>query len=382
MFRGWNVFLAAVTFVLTVFATFVTRSGLIQSVHAFAQSPIGYYYLVYMATVLAATVGLMLARSRELQGAGELGDLLSREFVFLVTNLLFLGSAAAVMLGTLWPTFTEAVRNVATTLGPENYNRFMGPLGLLIVVLLGVCPLVDWRRIDAERLLRSMWIQAAVAVVTAVLLLVLGIGQIWAVVSFAVTAFVGATVVLQMAQGIVARMRSAGENLFVATARAVGNNRRRYGGQIIHFSILLIVMGIIGSQAYQTEVQVALATGESVEVGGYTLKYEDFTYRQVQDDGNKVLNQAVLDISRNGRQVATVRPERNLHSNVQGAVSEVALRSNLREDLYVVLASLEPDGLAAFQVLITPLVIWLWIGGVVLILGTLIATWPPRRKRS
>jgi cytochrome c-type biogenesis protein CcmF len=257
----------------------------------------------------------------------------------------------------------------------------MGPLGLLIVILLGICPLVDWRRIDAERLLRSMWIQAAVAVITAVLLLVLGIREIWAVVSFAVTAFVGATVVLQMAQGIAARMRSAGENIAVATARAVGNNRRRYGGQVIHFSILLIVMGIIGSQAYQTEVQVALATGESVEVGGYTLSYEDFTYRQVQDDGNKVLNQAVVDISRNGRQVATVRPERNLHSNVQGAVSEVALRSNLREDLYVVLASLEPDGLAAFQVLITPLVIWLWIGGVGLILGTLIGTWPPRRKR-
>ncbi|MCL7452852.1 MAG: heme lyase CcmF/NrfE family subunit [Anaerolineae bacterium] len=382
MFRGWNVFLATFTFVLTVFATFVTRSGLIQSVHAFAQSPIGYYYLAYMLVVMAATVGLMFGRSRELRGTGELGDLLSREFVFLVTNLLFLGSAAAVLLGTLWPTFTEAVRGVATTLGPENYNRFMGPLGLLIVVLLGICPLVDWRRIDAQRLLRSLWAQAAVAVFTAVLLLLVGIRETWAVLSFAVTAFVGTTVVLQMAQGIVARMRSAGENLLVATAQAVGNNRRRYGGQIIHFSILLIVMGIIGSQAYQTEVQVALATGESVEVAGYTLAYKDFTYREVQEDGNKILNQAVVEISRNGRQLATVHPERNLHSNVQGAVTEVALRPNLKEDLYVVLASLEPDGLAAFQVLITPLVIWLWIGGMVLILGTLIATWPARRKRK
>jgi cytochrome c-type biogenesis protein CcmF len=380
MFRGWNVILVALTFVLTVFATFVTRSGLIQSVHAFAQSPIGYYYLVYMAVVLASTVGLALARKRELQGTGELGDLLSREFVFLVTNLLFLGSASAVLLGTLWPTFTEAVRGIATALGPENYNRFMGPLGLLIVLLLGVCPLIDWRRIDGQRLLRSLWIQATVAVITTVLLLVLGIREIWAVFSFAVTAFVGTTVVLQVARGIAARMRSAGENLVVATSRAVSNNRRRYGGQIIHFSILLIVMGIIGSQAYQTEVQVALATGESVDVGGYTLAYKDYTYRQVQDDGNKLLNQAVVEVSRNGRKLATVRPERNLHSNVQGAVSEVALRSSLKEDLYVVLASLEQDGLAAFQVLITPLVIWLWIGGLVLIVGTLIAIWPSGRK--
>jgi cytochrome c-type biogenesis protein CcmF len=149
---------------------------------------------------------------------------------------------------------------------------------------------------------------------------------------------------------------------------------------LIHFSILLIVMGITGSQAYQSEVQVALAAGERVEVNGYTLVYEDFTYRQVEEDGNKVRYQAVVDVYRGARKVATVTPERNLHSNVQGAVTEVALRMGLVEDLYVVLASLEADGLAAFQVLVNPLVIWLWIGGAVLIVGTLVATWPPRKR--
>ncbi|NLF12636.1 MAG: heme lyase CcmF/NrfE family subunit [Anaerolineaceae bacterium] len=380
MFRAWNVFLAALTFVLTIFATFVTRSGLIQSVHAFAQSPIGYYYLAYMLLILAATVGLMIARREELQGEGQLGDLLSREFVFLLTNLLFLGTAGAVLLGTLWPTFTEAVRGVASSLGPENYNRFMGPLGLLLVLLVGICPLVDWRRIDAEKLLRSLWVQALVAVVTAVLLILLGIRELWAVISFSVTAFVAATIIIQMGVGIRARMRSAGENVLVAAGRAVRNNRRRYGGQLIHFSILLIVAGITGSQAYQAEVQVALAAGESVEVEGYTLTYTDYAYRQVEEAGNKIRNQAVLDVFRGGRKVATVRPERNLHSNVDGAVTEVALRSNLREDLYVVLASLEPDGLAAFQVLVNRMVVWLWIGGVVLIIGTLVAAWPGQTR--
>ncbi len=381
MFRAWNIFLAALTFVLTIFATFVTRSGLIQSVHAFAQSPIGYYYLAYMLIVLATTVGLMLARREELRGAGEVGDLLSREFVFLLTNLLFLGTAAAVLLGTLWPTFTEAVRGVAASLAPENYNRFMGPLGLLLVLLIGICPLVDWRHINAEKLLRSLWVQALVGGITAVLLVIMGVGELWAVISFSVIAFVAATIIIQMRQGIVARMRAAGENVIVASARAVGNNRRRYGGQIIHFSILLIVMGITGSQAYQAEVQVALAAGESVEVEGYTLTYTAYDYRQREEEGNKIRNQAVLDVYRGGRKVAVVRPERNLHSNVDGAVTEVALRSSLREDLYVVLASLEPDGLAAFQVLVNPLVVWLWIGGVVLIIGTLIATWPARPQR-
>ena len=152
-------------------------------------------------------------------------------------------------------------------------------------------------------------------------------------------------------------------------------------GQLIHFSILLIVMGIIGSQAYQTEVQVALAIGETVDVSDYTLAYQDYVYQQVEEDGNKVLNQAVIDVYRGDRKVATVVPERNLHSNVEGAVTEVALRCNLKEDLYVVLASLEADGLAAFQVLVNPMVVWLWIGGGVLILGTLIAAWPPRTRR-
>ncbi|HFD39063.1 MAG TPA: heme lyase CcmF/NrfE family subunit, partial [Anaerolineae bacterium] len=328
MFRAWNVLLAVLTFILTIFATFVTRSGLIHSVHAFAESPIGWWYLGYMLLVLAVTVGLVLARTRELRGEGQVGDLLSREFIFLLTNLLLLGSAAAVLLGTLWPTLTGATRGLETSLSPENYNRFMGPLGLLLVVLIGICPLIEWRKISAGRLLRSLWVQTAVAVVTALLLLLLGIHELWAVVSFAVSAFVIATIVLQLGKGVAARMRSAGENILVATARAVSNNRRRYGGQIIHLAIVLIVIGITGSQAYQTEVQVALAQGESVDVNGYTLVYKDYTFQSIEEDGNKVRNQAVLDIYRGGRKVATVRPERNLHSNVQGAVTEVALRMN------------------------------------------------------
>jgi cytochrome c-type biogenesis protein CcmF len=381
MFRAWNVFLATLTYVLTVFATFVTRSGLIQSVHAFAESPIGYWYLGYMLLWLAVTVGLMLARRRELKGTGELGDLFSREFVFLLTNLLFLGSAAAVLLGTLWPTFTEAVRDISTSLSPENYNRFMGPLGLLLVLLIGICPLIDWRQASAERLLRSLWVQTIVAVLTAVILVLTGVRQLWVLVSVAVTVFVAVTVLLQMAQGIVARMRSAGENPFVATAKAVSLNRRRYGGQLIHFSILLIVIGIIGSQSGQTEVQIALAQGESVDVQGYTLTYRDFVFQQIEEDGNKMRNQAVLDVFRGERRLATVQPERNLHSNVQGAVSEVALRQTLIEDLYIVLAGLDADGVAAFQVLVNPMVTWLWIGGLVLVIGTLIAAWPARKSR-
>ncbi len=245
----------------------------------------------------------MLARTRELKGSGQLGDLVSREFAFLVTNLLFLGSAGAILLGTLWPTFTEAVRNVSATLTPENYNRFMGPLGLLLVLLLGLCPLIEWRKISAGRLLRNVWIQAAVGVVTAALLLLFGVREVWVVAAFAVVAFAATTIVLQWAAGIVARMKNGqGEP---SRGDRPGDphfrNRRRYGGQIIHLAILLIVAGIIGSQAYQDEVQVVLAKGEQTEVGGYTLLYKSYTYGQQEENGNKLRNAAVVEVYRNER---------------------------------------------------------------------------------
>ena len=381
MFRAWNAVLAVLTFLLTVFATFVTRSGLIQSVHAFAESPIGYYYLGYMLVVLAVAVGLLLARTRELKGAGQLGDLLSREFIFLIVNLLLLGLAGAVMLGTLWPTVTESVGGVAASLTKESYNRFAGPLGLLLLALLGICPLVEWRQTSMRRLARGLWVQALAAAITALLLVLFGDWPLTAVLAFAIAAFVAGTVVLQLGQGIVTRMRTAHENPFAATARAISRNRRRYGAQIIHLAVVLIVMGIVGSQARQVEVTVPLSKGETIDVEGYTLAYRGFTYQSLEENGNKLRNEAVLDVYRGERLVATMSPERNRHSNVDGSVTEVALRSTLKEDLYIVLASLESDGLAAFQVIVTPLVLWLWIGGMVLIVGTLVALWPSRSRK-
>jgi len=382
LFRPWSVLLPVVTLSLTVFATFITRSGLIQSVHAFAESPIGWWYLAYIGLVLAATVGLLRARTQELRGEGEVDNLLSREFAFLVTNLLLLGAAVAMLLGTLWPTFTGVVRGVAISLTAENYNRFMGPLGLLLVLLIGLCPLVDWRTSNLKRLGRGLRGQTGAALLTAGLLILFRVREGWVLISLAVVAFVVTTVLGQMIQGIVARKRATGEPLLVATARAVGNGRRRYGGQLIHLAILIIVAGIIASQAYQNEVQVALAPGEEVQEGGYRLVYRDYTFGQVEEGGNKVVNEAVVDLYRGERRLATLRPERNWHSNAETGVSEVALHSTLFRDLYLVLASLEPDGLAAFQVLITPLVAWLWIGGGVLIVGTLVAAWPSRKGRT
>ena len=376
MFRTWNVVLAVLTFLLTVFATFVTRSGLIESVHAFAQSPIGYYYLGYMLLVLAAAVGFVLARSRELKGAGELGDLLSREFVFLVVNLLFLGLAGAVMLGTLWPTLTESVRGAASSLTKESYNRFAGPLGLLLLALLGICPLVEWRKTGAKQLVRGLWVQAVVALLVGVLLAFLGDWPLTAVLAFSIVAFVAATILLQMGQGVAARVRVARENPVTAAARALARGRRRYGAQIVHLAVVLIVMGITASQARQVEVQVPLAKGATIDVEGYTLVYRDFAFRSTEEAGNKLRNEVILDVYRGNRQVAVMSPERNYHSNVDGSVTEVALRSTLKEDLYIVLASLESDGMAAFQVLVTPMVLWLWIGGLVLLLGTVLAIWP------
>jgi cytochrome c-type biogenesis protein CcmF len=378
MFRAWSVGLVSLTFLLCVFATFVTRSGLIQSVHAFAESPIGYYYLGFMLFWLAATVGLMVARSAQLKGKGQVGDLLSREFAFLLANLLLLGFAAAVLLGTLWPTLSGGGSGLGAQLDPEGYDRIAGPLGMALVVLIGVCPLVSWRRVRATRLLRKLWVQVLVAAVTALLLVILGIREWWAIVSFAVSAFVGATFVVVVGTGVVSRVRRKGENPVQALGRDLVRNHRRYGAQLVHLGIVLIVVGITGSKAFQSEVQVALAKGESVEVSRYTVQYRDAQSEQLVD---KQRFWATVGISRNGRLVAEMQPEKNFHWNIEQWVTEVAIHPTLAEDLYVILGSVEEDGLATFQILVNPLVVWLWIGGVVLLLGTVVAAWPDRPRQ-
>ncbi len=379
MFKVWNISLMILTFVLCIFATFVTRSGIIQSVHAFGQSVIGHYFMAFLVIILVVSFGLAFYRRRELASEAEMGDLLSREAGYLLNNLLFSGLALAVLIGTVFPTVSEIVQGTQVALGPPFFERVSAPLSLAIVVLIGVCPLLGWRKTSPERLTKRLLYPGLIALAVAVLLFVAGITEPFALLSFTVCAFVASSILWGFLRGAVARHRSTGEDYLLALRRLISKNRRRYGGYLVHLSMVIIVMGVVGSSLYQTEYQVTLTEGERVTVEDYALEQEAFW---VETSPNKHRFATPLGVYRGGKRIATLVPERNFHWNTEQWVTEVAIRTSLKEDLYVSLASMTQEGSATFQVLINPLVVWLWIGGGLMLLGAAVAMWPEDKGSS
>lgn len=380
MFRVWNIALIVLTFALCIFATFVTRSGIIQSVHAFGLSVVGYYFLAFLAVALAVPFVLTLYRRRELTGEVGLKSLLSREASFLLNNLLFGGLTLAVFIGTVFPTISEIVRGSQVALGASFFERVFTPLALPLIVLIGVCPLLGWRQTSSSRLLRRLLYPGLVALAVAVAIFVLGIREPFALLSFTVCAFVASSILWEFLRGTMARHRATGEGYLSALRGLIAKNRRCYGGYLVHLSMVIITVGVVGSSLYQTEYQVALAEGESTTVQDYTLEYEGFV---AEATPAKHRFASRLGVYRGGKKIATLVPEKNLHWNIEQWVTEVAVRTSLKEDLYVILAGFAvEDGSASFQILINPLVVWLWIGGGILLLGTAVAMWPKAKGRQ
>ena len=378
-FKTWNLWLITLTFLLCVFATFVTRSGVIQSVHAFEESPIGYYFIAFILLCLLVFVALLRLRRRKLREEHDLRVLLSREASLLLTNLLLGGAALVILVGTLFPTLAEAIQGRQAALDVSFYERTVGPLAQLVVVLIGLCPWLAWGGVSFARLLQELWPSALAALATAILLFALGVREVVPLLSFSICAFVVVSIVAIFYRDIAARLRQDGKGVWPALVRLVTRSRRRYGAHLVHLGIVLMAMGVVGSSLYQDEVQVALAPGEKVDVQGYTLEYRDFLSKELPDQQQFT---AVMGASRGGRAIATLRPQKEFHWSVEQWVTEVSIHSTLREDLYVILAGFEQDGLASFRVLINPLVAWLWVGGILLLCGGGMAWWPSASKRS
>jgi len=361
MFKIWNIALVTLTFVLCIFATFVTRSGIIQSVHAFGRSAVGYYFLAFMVVAVAIPFVLTLRRRRELAGERELESLLSRESGFLLNNLLLCGMAVAILAGTMYPAFTELVQGTQTALGTAFFERVSSPLALALVLLIGICPVLRWRQTSSGQLLRRLRYQGIIALALAALMFALGIRALPALLAFTVCAFVATAIIWELVRDTAARHRSTGEEYLLAFRRLAARNR---------MSIVLITAGIVGSSLFGSEYELTLAAGERAVVGDYTLEYAGPV---TEHTPAKHRFAAPLGIYRGQRRIATLVPEKNLHWNIDQWVTEVAVRSSFKEDLYVILAGVTQDGSAALQILITPLVIWLWIGGGLLLLGTTVA---------
>lgn len=378
-FRWWNVTLALLSFILVLFGTFTTRSGLIQSVHAFARSNLGPVFLAAMGVTLLGSLALFYDRRSLLSERSPSDDLLSREGMFALTLVLFLTLTGSVFVGSVLPTLTEALTNQRFEAGPEWFDRVTGPQFAALVLVMGVCPLLG-RTVGAMRQLRrrGLWTLAggAAAMLGGALA---GFMRPLSLVAFAVVGLAGGTAVAEMVRGVHARNRR-GETLPRAVWHLFGRNRRRYGGYLVHIGVILMAVGVIGTRFYPFETEAVLTSGESIDVGEYTLVFEELE-REVLND--RVTTRALVSVYRGSRRLGGLGPRLDDYGNFQQTVAAPAVRAGVREDLYLVLAGWSDAGVrATLKIFVNPLASFLWLGGLLLMTGGVVAAWPaPRTVR-
>ena len=377
MLKVWNMVLIILTFTLTIFGTFLTRSGILSSVHTFANSALGPFFLAFIGVTLFGSLGLLYYRREALKSEVEMESLVSRESTFLLNNLLLVGAAFTTFLGAIFPLISEWVRGVKITVGAPFFNQVNGPIFLTIILLTGICALIGWRRASTKNLTRNFIPPLVVALILGIALFILGVRQWYALVAFSICSFVLYTIFYEWFRGTRARHRMKAENYLKAFFGLIWANRPRYGGYIVHIAIILIAIGVVGSSFYGTEKEATLKIGESMTINNYTLTYEGMDSYETE---SKTVVSATLSIYSKGKLIGELIPEKYFHRSFEQSVTEVAKRSTLVEDLYVILVGWDEDGTTAFRVLVNPLVSWIWIGGWVFLLGGLIAFWPERRR--
>ncbi len=365
MLKVWNVALILATYGLAIFGTFLTRSGLLSSVHTFSESPLGAYFLPFLGVLLVGTFGLLGSRLDRLRSDRHLDSAVCREAMFLFNNLIFVAITFTVLWGTLYPVLVEAVKGVKVSVGPAYFNAVVGPLGLALVALAGIGPLVAWRRASPESLRRHLAPPLVLGATTMGLMALSGLRSAGALLAFGLCAFVAATIAGEFFRG--ARAHRAVERLGWARAlvRTVKRNRRRYGGYIVHLGVVLIVLGIAGA-AFRQYWSGTVAPGESFRVGAYTIRYAEPKVRVT--DEKRVL-MAVMEVSRGTKRLGLLYPQRNFHFAQRQPQSEIGLRVGLAEDLYLVLTQMDATRTATVRAWVNPLMAWLWIGGLVMTLG-------------
>jgi len=374
MLKVWNMVLVILTFSLTIFGTFLTRSGVISSVHSFTQSGLGPFFLGFLGVILAVSVALLIWRLPLLRSENELESLVSRESAFLFNNLILVGIAFAVFWGTVFPVISEWVRGVKITVGPPFFNRVNAPLGLGLLFLMGVGPAIAWRRASWSNLKRSFLWPVSTGLVVGTGCLLFASRSYWAVLAFSLIGFVLATIVAEFVRGVRARQAMVGESIPVALARLTAKNRRRYGGYIIHVGVVMIFIAITGTSLFRQERQVTVNQGESFEIGDYTLRYTGLEQR---DTPHVAYLMANIGVFSGGKQVDTLKPEKRFYKKPEQPTTEVAIRSTLGSDLYLVLGSYDEETkMATILAYLNPLIGFLYWGGIVLALGTFVVIWP------
>jgi cytochrome c-type biogenesis protein CcmF len=377
MMKVWNMVLISATFFLCILGTFMTRSGFVESVHAFARSNIGKYFVTFLALGIAATVYLILDRLDYLKSEAQLESVVSRESSFLFNNLILLASCFAVLWGTLFPTISEAVSGSRIALDAEWYNRLMVPIGLFLLFLTGVGPLFAWRRTSLESLRKNFQWPGIAALVLVGALIAAGMRQFYPLISFGFCLFVALTVIMEFYKGARSIAAKNDMNLLRATVELTHRNTRRYGGYLVHMGIVLIFIGLTGHAFNLNEVK-ELNKGDAMQIGAYNLKMVDL---QQGENENYQWHRATMQVTKNGEPLGTLEPEKRFYMASKQGTSEVGVRPRLNEDLYLNFGGMSDDNQrAVIQAYVLPLVTWIWIGGLVLIGGTLVCLVPSKIK--
>ncbi|HTN73404.1 MAG TPA: heme lyase CcmF/NrfE family subunit [Methylomirabilota bacterium] len=375
MLKVWNLSLIIIAFSLTIFGTFLTRSGILSSIHAFSSGPVGTVFLVFLSFVLLSSFGLLAYRSDQLKGQPELDSMVSRESAFLLNNIVLVSALFTIFLGTIFPLLSEAVAGVQVSVGAPYFNSVTVPLFLLLVFLMGVGPMIAWRKASWDNLKRNFLWPATASLVFAVGLFVWQVRDLLPLLGFTLLAFVVFSILYDTALALRARRRIAGEGIFHGLVTLARRNQRRYGGLVVHLGVVLIIMGIAGSMTYSLEREATLGLKEHLNVGRYLIQFEGLKGEQ-QPTHFRV--EGAFRVFNGGDEVGVLSPALKFFPTQQSPVGRAVHRSSISDDIYLILSGFSEldKNQATLKVLVRPLVVWIWIGGFVILLGTLVAILP------
>lgn len=377
MMKVWNLVLVASTFFLCIFGTFLTRSGIVSSVHAFAQSPIGPYFVAFLTVTIAITILLILSRLDYLKSEAPLESVVSRESSFLFNNLILLASCFAILWGTLFPVISEAVAGEKISVDAPWFNRVNVPIGLALLFLTGVGPLLAWRRSTPDNLKRNFLWPTIGMVATIAALMAFGISHFYALLSLGLCTFVTWTIVSEFWKGTMAIRQKDGLSFVPAVIELTHRNTRRYGGYIVHMGIVMMFIGFSGA-AFNQDTTVEVKVGDKFPLGRYEIKVSDIKMGQNE---NYIWQNAIVEATVDGKPFATLTPERRIYEKSQQPVSMVAIKRQLNEDLYINFAGMGSESQRpTIQAYVFPLVSWIWAGYWVLLVGSLICLVPAKVK--
>ena len=384
MLRVWNTILIMLTFALTIFGTFLTRSGVMSSVHSFTESSLGPIFLGFVAIIIIVCAVLIFHGLPNLKSNKRIESLTSRESGFLFNNVVFVTMCFAVFWGTIFPVISEAVRGTKITVGPPFFNQVNVPIGLLLLMLTGVGPLLAWRRTSRSNFIKYFSIPIGLALIAAIVFLLSGFRG-YVVISLMLSVFVVVAIVTEFKRGIQARVKRFGESYFEAFRTMVRKNRSRYGGYFVHLGIVLMFIGFTG-QAFNLKKEFGLGINEREHLGD--INFELIQLREEERPNHFAWISELLVTGKDGKNITTLRPEKRIYFHRdpnperRQPHSELDIYTTLKRDIYSVFSSIDTDnGIVFFQIMINPLVQFVWYGGYMLVLGTLIALWPSKREK-